>query len=931
MVHEEHDGLTELEALVAEGLELETADRETWLDTLSEHSAELGDEVRARLRLLGELGWSRASDPAEPRRLGRFVLVERIGLGGMGEVWRAEDGERTVAIKLVRPELLWFEGARRRFQREIQAVSALDHSGIVRVLEVGDADGVPWMALEWIDGLSLESLIELLRHRPPDSVTPAELLEPLVALAYVPGAPEASAPPPSERTYPEFVAGLLAHVAEALEHAHARGVIHRDVKPSNILVTARAHTWLADFGLAFSREGSRLTRTGSWLGSLPYASPEQVEGKGELDERADVYSLGATLYEALTLRTPFLGGSESSVRARVLAGDLPPVRHWNPGVPRSLELVCAKAMDRDPARRYAGAAELARDLRNVAEGRAVRARALPPWLRVARAARRRPRLTVVLLAAVVVVATLAAWGLRERHLNQQVRRMADTELMARLERDSLALLPIDARRLPLIEDWLARARDLLARSELHAAELEDLRAAALPHDDRQAVEDAAPARARLLELRLEVEGLGHFLETRSSREDLPLPLEAQRVQVAHEHWSEQLRDAPDDFLDEFLARIAGLRSFAAGHTVPSAAELDQLDAFEAAVREHEALLDQRRSYRFAREFDQWRHDELLELVRRADGFRELVDRVAELREKCRAIDSLGADVRASWARATAAIASSPLYAGLELEPSASLLPLEPDPASGLWEFLVLGTGQAPERGVANRARYTIGPETGIVLVLLPAGSFEMGPPEGSAAREARGVLPRHRVELAAFFLSKYELTAAQALRMGTLPREAAYQFADGARPLRLGWQQSLELIEPFGLQHPTEAQWEYAARAGSDDVCNGADCANLDTASAEGVGLLPVGSLEANAFGLHDCLGNVREWCRDWMVVRSYSSLPSRPGDGLKATALQGPGRVVRGGSFADPREVTDPYRRALGTAAAAPRTGVRPVMTARP
>jgi len=592
MVHEEHDGLTELEALVAEGLELETADRETWLDTLSEHSAELGDEVRARLRLLGELGWSRASDPAEPRRLGRFVLVERIGLGGMGEVWRAEDGERTVAIKLVRPELLWFEGARRRFQREIQAVSALDHSGIVRVLEVGDADGVPWMALEWIDGLSLESLIELLRHRPPDSVTPAELLEPLVALAYVPGAPEASAPPPSERTYPEFVAGLLAHVAEALEHAHARGVIHRDVKPSNILVTARAHTWLADFGLAFSREGSRLTRTGSWLGSLPYASPEQVEGKGELDERADVYSLGATLYEALTLRTPFLGGSESSVRARVLAGDLPPVRHWNPGVPRSLELVCAKAMDRDPARRYAGAAELARDLRNVAEGRAVRARALPPWLRVARAARRRPRLTVVLLAAVVVVATLAAWGLRERHLNQQVRRMADTELMARLERDSLALLPIDARRLPLIEDWLARARDLLARSELHAAELEDLRAAALPHDDRQAVEDAAPARARLLELRLEVEGLGHFLETRSSREDLPLPLEAQRVQVAHEHWSEQLRDAPDDFLDEFLARIAGLRSFAAGHTVPSAAELDQLDAFEAAVREHEALLDQ---------------------------------------------------------------------------------------------------------------------------------------------------------------------------------------------------------------------------------------------------------------------------------------------------------------------------------------------------
>lgn len=929
MFHDDPDDLTELEALVAEGLELGTAERDAWLDALSERSADLGGEVRARLRLLGDLGWSRASDPAEPRRLGRFALVERIGLGGMGEVWRAEDGDRTVAIKLVRPELLWFEGARRRFEREIGAISSLDHPGIVRVLEVGEEDGVPWMALDWIEGLSLESLIELLRHRPPESLTSEELLEPLAALAYAAGTPVAPPRSSPARSYPTWVAGLLAHVAEALEHAHARGVIHRDVKPSNLLVTAEDRIWVADFGLAFSREGSRLTRTGSWLGSLPYASPEQIEGRGELDERADVYSLGATLYEALTLRTPFLGGSESNVRARVLAGDLPGVRHWNPSVPRALELVCAKAMDRDPARRYDGAAEFARDLRSVAEGRAVRARGLPLWLRASRAARRRPRLTVVLAAAVIVFALLAAWGLRERHLNQQVRRMADTELMARLERESAALLPIDTRRLPLIESWLTRARELLGRGELHAAELARLRATALPDDPRQASGDTAAVRRELVDLRLEVEGLGHLLETRSSREDLPQPLDSQRVRILREHWEEQLRDAPEVFLDEFTARIGGLRTFAAGHPVPSASDIDQLEFFETAVRERGALLDRRNTYRFSTEFDQWRHDELTELVRRSRDFRLLIERVTELADKCRAIDALAEEVREAWTVAAEGIRSLPVYAGLELEPSASLLPLAPDPSSGLWEFLVLGTGRPPERRGAS-GHYEIAVETGIVLVLLPGGEFEMGPPEGSAAARWSAVIPRHRVDLAPFYISKYELTAAQALRLGDLPREASHQVADGARPVRLAWQPSRDLLAPFGLELPTEAQWEYAARAGSDEVRNGPDWANLESLTAAGDGLLPVGALAPNAFGLHDCIGNVREWCRDWMIVRGYSSLPSRPGDGLKSTALQGPGRVVRGGSSMDPRESGDPYRRALGSANAAPMTGVRPVLAAR-
>src|SRR5207253_533715 len=146
--------------------------------------------------------------------------------------------------------------------------------------------------------------------------------------------------------YVEVVTRIVARVAAALAHAHSAGVLHRDVKPSNILVTPAGRVLLADFGLALPRGADRMTRTGSWLGSLPYAAPEQIEGSPRtLDRRADVYSLGATLYELVTLRTPFLGGPESAVRRRIATADLESPRRLNPALPPELEKVCLAALD----------------------------------------------------------------------------------------------------------------------------------------------------------------------------------------------------------------------------------------------------------------------------------------------------------------------------------------------------------------------------------------------------------------------------------------------------------------------------------------------------------------------------------------------------------------------------------------------------------
>jgi serine/threonine protein kinase len=375
-------------------------------------------------------------------QLGDFRLLREIGRGGMGVVYEVEQVSlrRRVALKVLPLAAALDPRQLQRFKNEALAAAHLRHEHIVPVHAVGEERGVHYYAMQFVEGFSLAALIAELKregqgkkHTPPpsprlDATSPAAL------------STERSQ---GSRRYYAWVASLGRQAALALEHAHSVGIVHRDVKPANLLLDPSGHLWVTDFGLAQMAGDAGLTVTGELLGTLRYASPEQVLARrGVVDHRSDVYSLGATLYELLTLR-PLFDGRDRNELLRQIADEEPrPPRSVHAAVPLELETVVLKALRKEPAERYATARELADDLQRFADHLPVLARRPTPTERLWKFARRHPALVaggvvvLLLLLAASLVSTLLVRN--EQARTEAERRRAEEAYGRERERAAVA-------------------------------------------------------------------------------------------------------------------------------------------------------------------------------------------------------------------------------------------------------------------------------------------------------------------------------------------------------------------------------------------------------------------------------------------------------------------------------------------------------------
>ncbi|MEM7516001.1 MAG: SUMF1/EgtB/PvdO family nonheme iron enzyme, partial [Planctomycetota bacterium] len=810
--------------------------------------------------------------------LGEYVLGEEIGHGGMGAVFEArrvgEDFEQEVAIKFPRTGWVPSPEVLARFRLERRTLAGLEHPGIARMLDRGATpDGEPYFVLERVRGVPIDEYCE---------------------------------------QHDLSVAGriaILRKVCAAVSHAHDHLVVHRDLKPANILVDESGEPKLLDFGIAkvTGEEGEGpVTKTGERRLTPEYASPEQLRGGEAITVRSDVYSLGVLGYELLTGERPHeRGDSTLHEAARRVLEETPrrpstvvrgqsserKARVWR-SLRGDLDNVLLMALAIEPERRYARAADFSLDLHRALEGRPVLARADTWTYRATRfVGRNRVACALGSLVAVLSVLALLSFVRSEREARKRAEawvnlsRLTDLRSLEEYLAEADGLHPAIPANVPAMEGWLERAHELGQELPKHREHLSELRQEALERTAADIERDRTshPASKRLEELAVQLEGSDY----RRARPELwGLKWEARRAEIE-----------------------------------------DEITALEEQVA-------QDRSYRFADPTQQDVHDRLQLLVGRLDAFLEggTIAEVTRRLEFARTLgDPLTKPVKSAWAYAAerAADPEGPYGGGLELVPQLGLVPLGPDPDSGLLEFGHLESGTPMERDGAGELQPT--ETSGLVFVLLPGDAkFLMGSGGDDGRRKdpfARPAeLPLNEVNLEAFFLSKFEMTQGQWLRvMGENPSKFRPGERHGAVPTTLimpvemvSWENSVRCMEKLGLTLPTEAQWEYAARAGTEDPWwTGPNPESLEGAAnlADGfarrmgapwppadlepvpwedgfIATSPVGYYRANPFGLHDVHGNVWEWTSDDFA--NYI-LPTREGSGARVYA-GGPQIVGRGG-----------------------------------
>lgn len=454
--------------------------------------------------------------PLLPESLGDFRIIRELGRGGMGVVYEAIQTSlgRRVALKVLPFTATLQPRQLQRFLTEAQAAAHLHHPNIVPVFAVGSDRGVHYYAMQLIEGMSLAELLTRLRRdagwtepghphsssRSSSSNVHSKLPGPNLSSATLEVLSSRLSTEQSQgrNDYYQSIARFARQAAEALAYAHELGIVHRDVKPANMMLDARGQVWVTDFGLAQVQSGAELTQTGDLLGTLRYMSPEQVQGdRGLLDQRTDIYSLGATLYELATLHPLFSGVNRQTLLTHVLHEDPAPPRSLNKSIPVELETIIVKAINKSAADRYATAQHLADDLQRFLTNQPILAQRPTVADHVRKWARRHPvtvSATVILLALVSIGLTIhnrliAREQLRtEAALQREQARAVESEQSFNQARQAVDLLiqigeeeladkpPLQGTRKRLLVAALAYYKDFIAHRSTDAASQQELAA-----------------------------------------------------------------------------------------------------------------------------------------------------------------------------------------------------------------------------------------------------------------------------------------------------------------------------------------------------------------------------------------------------------------------------------------------------------------------
>ncbi|MEQ8784793.1 MAG: bifunctional serine/threonine-protein kinase/formylglycine-generating enzyme family protein [Pirellulaceae bacterium] len=791
---------------------------------------------------------------------GDYELIEEIARGGMGVVYKARQKRlnRLVALKMIRSGEFADEEQVKRFRSEAEAAAQLDHSGIVPVHEVGEAYGQHFYSMAFVDGPSLFSKVR------EDG--------PLTA---------------------EHAASLLQRVAEAVQYAHDQGIAHRDIKPQNILLNKNGQPRVTDFGLAkHLYRDSNLTATGQVLGTPNYMAPEQALGESDLVGPAtDVYSLGATLYFLLTGRAPFQAASSAETIRQVVESEPVHPSRLNPAIPRDLATICLKCLRKDVARRYGTAGEMAEDLRRWLAGEPIVARPVGPFERVWMWCRRRPVAAASLTA--VICAALVTVGFVFEQDRANARRIAAAQIRndrARARSHVENVLTAPAAGLPY-------AIELLEPLEEYAVPLLRDRFGDPECDDSQRLH-AAIALAHFGDVRVE------FLVTNigtAAVQECPNLVTALANSDRSTHWIRQYADEARAKASPELEQLARLAVVAL-----------YMEDFSLAEEMCQPQSDPSPRTAFLEMLPRWHGD---------------LSRLAYLARK-----SQNEALRSNIILGAGQIPREEL-APSDLRSWRTLLSkLQGSPDSGThsacgfatrrWQLDIPPT--VPTSPDSHRD-WSVN-SLGMTMLVIRPGRFMRG---GTQPGDSGQVVTLTK----AFLLADRETSRGAFLQFvneaKTADEEQAKNWSDEetdqrvtlAHPMQevswedavlfCNWLSKRENLPPFylrddaawrvdeqslGYRLPSEAEWEYACRAGTmttyfcgDDDALLSRYAVFGEQSPE-----PCGMRLPNGFGFFDLNGNVHEWCSDhWQAEYDGKTRlvdPQGPATGIA--------RVARGGSF---------------------------------